>query len=353
MCVIAYIPAGTVLPSFSTLNKAWATNPHGAGFMYPRVSDDKTLRLQIVKGLMSFTKFRETFLRHRKHFAENVPDKGLVATEDVCLHFRIRSHGPVNEAMTHPHIIAPDLAMCHNGIISGLRHDDKTSDTVIYIEDVLKRLPYGWQRNYAIRQLIASDIGHHNKIVIFDADGCAGILNRQAGFSAPDGIWWSNDYHLDSSRAEAKRNRFQADAFFDQDDGVVCTWPLGVSVYQTPTPSVPTTPTCAPASASTNARASASKTVDVNGKMRIQHAWVDQVTREIVMDVNVDEEETQLSLTLDQAIALCKDLKDGKAVSECAINNNPAFIVVVNEEYRIQHGENMPGYSGRLVKKGG
>jgi hypothetical protein len=192
MCVIAVIKVSETIPSFSTLKKAWDTNPDGAGFMYP---DGE--KLVVVKGLMSFNAFKGAFKEHAPKFSVRTADKTPpVAIVDVCVHFRIKSHGAITPEMTHPHVVKQgELAIAHNGIICGLKSDDVKSDTVIFIDTILRKLPPMWYRNEVINSLLEDRVGRGNKIVIFNQAGLVRILNEGSGVWV-DGVWWSNQHHV-------------------------------------------------------------------------------------------------------------------------------------------------------------
>jgi hypothetical protein len=138
--------------------------------------------LTIVKGLMTLEQFF--------HEWDNVPENVVVAA-----HFRIRSHGEKNAAMTHPFSIGDDgkLALMHNGVLSGTAatHTSPKSDTCHFVEDTLNHLPQGWETYSAIIDLLAHRIGCGNKMVILRNDGDYTILNKSAG-TYEDGVWYSN-----------------------------------------------------------------------------------------------------------------------------------------------------------------
>lgn len=129
MCVIAIARTGSPLPSFAMFHRMWNSNPDGAGFVYPTIirgSGKKGIR--IVKGLMSFTQFKDAVQQHREHFS----DAENKATCDVGFHFRIASAGGKSAALTHPFSAGGDVALMHNGHMHSLSQEDS---------NLLQRLP--------------------------------------------------------------------------------------------------------------------------------------------------------------------------------------------------------------------
>lgn len=244
------------MPSFSTFHRCWEANPNGAGFVYPSTTDLGQPGIRLVKGLMTFSAFKDAIQRHREHFT----DAENRATKDVAFHFRIASAGGTSPELTHPFSAGRDVALMHNGHISALAYDypivdasapterivRKTSErlgeekeiraaiksgeltpheartylrlygrvapgtTLAEIKDklasprppesdtsrlamILAELPLGWQRNRTCHHLIRETFLHGDKIVLMDAQGLAGIINESGG-EWLDGCWYSNTY---------------------------------------------------------------------------------------------------------------------------------------------------------------
>jgi len=117
MCVILYKPIGKVIRA-NVLNYCFKTNPHGAGYMYPK--DDKVI---IKKGFMSFHELMESV-------RDTVQELGGSSKQTpVVFHFRISTQGGITPELTHPYPICSsydemkqlssecDIAMAHNGIL--------------------------------------------------------------------------------------------------------------------------------------------------------------------------------------------------------------------------------------------
>lgn len=326
MCVIAAVPAGHILPSFHLFSAAWNTNPDGAGFMYP---DPALGSLVVVKGLMSFSAFKAAINKHRKCFAESTPD-GPRAKVDVCVHFRIRSHGPINADMTHPFLIPghPNVAIAHNGIISGLRHSTVVSDTVVYIEDVLSKLPKGWQKSRPIRGLIERDIGPRNKVVVMDESGIRAILNRSSGVTdSQSGVWWSNDYHLIGRPAKKPAGCVVPEWAGPCDDACDVEgepFPLALSSSSASSPAVfNDEPPAAPAPA----RRGVVRQVSSNAIL-IREVEYDHETGEMTAHILNHGEEQVVQWTMEAADAIREAIRNGDAVSECQMRGKPSFLSV-------------------------
>ncbi len=133
MCIIIVKPKGMLPPTKRTLKTCFANNPDGAGFMF--YGNNK---VYIEKGFMSFKKLRRALRLY--NFSIN---------DTVIYHFRISTHGSVIGSQTHPFPVTDNvrdlnslsirtpLGIAHNGIFSSLDTDDKLSDTMVFIKDVL------------------------------------------------------------------------------------------------------------------------------------------------------------------------------------------------------------------------
>jgi glutamine amidotransferase len=175
MCIAIYKPEEKVI-SKATLQECYSSNPDGAGFMY---AEDK--QLQIQKGFFSFDSFYNAYKKHQ--------DKKVV------IHFRIKTHGEINETNCHPFAVNSSLAFVHNGIINGLDGDKAFSDTIHFNEQILQPLVNKWG-NLALFQdpminLIESRIGY-SKLIFLDRHNNHKIMNEHKG-EWDDGVWYSNN----------------------------------------------------------------------------------------------------------------------------------------------------------------
>jgi glutamine amidotransferase len=175
MCIAIYKPEEKII-SKATLKECYSSNPDGAGFMF---SDNKQLNIQ--KGFFNFDSFYNAYKQHQ--------DKKVV------IHFRIKTHGEINETNCHPFAVNNSLAFVHNGIINGLDGDKKLSDTIHFNEQILQPLVNKWG-NLALFQdpminLIESRIGY-SKLIFLDRHGNHKIMNESKG-QWDDGVWYSNN----------------------------------------------------------------------------------------------------------------------------------------------------------------
>lgn len=175
MCIAIYKKAGTqLLPE--TLQTSWNSNPDGAGFMYAEKN-----KLNIVKGLMTFTEFLDAYEPHKE--------------KECVLHFRIRTHGEANAENTHPFLISKTLGLVHNGIISklDLTKDTTKSDTWHFTQQHLTKFYQDNPKfflNSSYKQIIEEFIGW-SKLIFMDNKGNIEIYNEKAG-SWNSGCWFSN-----------------------------------------------------------------------------------------------------------------------------------------------------------------
>ena len=81
------------------------------------------------------------------------------------------------------------LAFAHNGVLSVEDHKKK-SDTRVFNETILKKLPDGFLNNSGAVNLLEGFIGS-DKLVFIENNGKSVILNESAGHW-DGGIWYSN-----------------------------------------------------------------------------------------------------------------------------------------------------------------
>jgi hypothetical protein len=157
--------------SLETLQNSWDKNPDGAGFMY--AEDEK---LTIVKGLMTFEAFCAAYEPHK--------------SKKCVLHFRIATHGGVNEQNTHPFQVTDTLGMVHNGILNNVKTPNaEWSDTWHFTEMYLKKYHYLWLDN-EFKDLVESYIGS-SKLILMDNLGKVEIFKEKSGYWDSN-CWFSN-----------------------------------------------------------------------------------------------------------------------------------------------------------------
>lgn len=141
MCVIAISEAGVITPTEQNLKDMFEYNSDGAGISF--VLDGL---VHTFKGLMKWEDFQKTYALIEK----KVLTAGKTFQDiPIMYHFRIGTHGPNSEALTHPfpisnnfkHLSAIDftseIVMAHNGIIHTVTPSPGWSDTQQYIADIV------------------------------------------------------------------------------------------------------------------------------------------------------------------------------------------------------------------------
>lgn len=204
MCIIVHKPGGLVLPDIATIKRCWDANPQGAGFMYikkPLFGPDKLI---VEKGFMSWESFRKRIVKFKNY------------KEEMCLHFRLASHGSISEENCHPWQIDDDRALVHNGIIRWLGDDHATSDSKRFA-DILKT--FDLQNEDHVR-VLEEAIGSYNKVVIMDPYYGTVFLNRNSGVE-DNGIWYSNSgykqtiYPITEYKESSKKVRVNKYGYFN------------------------------------------------------------------------------------------------------------------------------------------
>lgn len=191
MCVIITKTAEQKKPTKEFLEKAWKTNPDGAGFMYT-----KDRQVIISKGFMDF----KSFYKAVEKLPENAP---------IVYHFRIATHGARNAKGTHPFPITSkpwllqksrlitDIGVAHNGIISMCtkytteQNPYDLSDTQLFIKDYLTRITQikDWNKSDKTLNMIGELI--RSKMTLLDKNGSITYIGD---FVEVDGYKCSNNY---------------------------------------------------------------------------------------------------------------------------------------------------------------
>lgn len=181
MCIAVAKPKDLIIDK-KILQQCFDTNPDGAGFC---VEIDG--KLVVNKGYFTFESFYEAFQPY-----ENL--KALI-------HFRIRTHGKVDEENCHPFFITEDIVFVHNGIISDLPICSNKSDTRVFKENYLLPIVNNYGQSALtspiISKLIEKFIGGSK--FVFMAKGQEDFIfyNKSMGNLSKEGIWFSNySWHI-------------------------------------------------------------------------------------------------------------------------------------------------------------
>jgi hypothetical protein len=188
MCIIAIKSPGARF-DWKTLRECWDANPDGAGFAYP----DKGGRVTISKGFMDFNDFKRA-----------VKAAPIGVGTEALLHFRIATHGAVSPNNCHPFPLSDDsetlssldvvadVAIAHNGIVSGMTPSDLLSDTMLFIRDYLAPMGAGRVTDTALHDIIGQAAS--SKLAIMSAAG----INTIGEFEESDGWRYSNSSYMPS-----------------------------------------------------------------------------------------------------------------------------------------------------------
>ena len=177
MCIAIMNPSNVTLKK-KVIKNCWDNNYNGAGLLFV---NQQTGKLDTFKELTNFDKYYDAYTNIRKNHKEST----------IILHFRIATHGGVTESNCHPFIVDDTLGFVHNGIISGVPDSKEHSDTYMFNEHILKRLPKDFIYNDVIKDLIGDYIGY-SKLVFLDVNNDHHIIGEEKGIWDLGGCWFSN-----------------------------------------------------------------------------------------------------------------------------------------------------------------
>jgi hypothetical protein len=179
MCVIVYKPKGISLDA-EALQDCYTSNPDGLGYMYQPNGNG---RVRICKGM---------------EFGHLV-DEVTALEGDVVLHFRLATHGEVNEANCHPFAITHDhdllgteecevrAAIAHNGIMQKWAvRESEWSDTARFVSLHLAHLPRR-KRHKAIKKEVKRS---SSRFAMMSERG----VKLYGDWVEKDEVWYSNDH---------------------------------------------------------------------------------------------------------------------------------------------------------------
>jgi Glutamine amidotransferases class-II len=183
MCVIIHQPAGKRLTKHDA-KALWAQNPDGAGIAYPHG------KRVIVTKAMTFPQFWQSY--------RSVTQKHPAV--DVLIHMRIATHGAVSLDNTHPFTVGDSgqTVMAHNGVIwDCLPHTWETrSDTRVFVEDALPRLPDGWLDDYYLVGMVTAYVESSRLMFLTVDPALEQNVYRLGRWETHKGLWLSNTFGL-------------------------------------------------------------------------------------------------------------------------------------------------------------
>ena len=191
MCVI--LQCDDKMPKLSMLKDAEDTNPHGGGFAYT-----KNGLVHWEKGLHVTAKYIEKYIKRNK----------LTKTNNLIVHFRIKTHGDTNDMLCHPFPLGLNkdgsalrnrvigsttkAVMFHNGIWS--EYDDFAIKLAFNNNNI--RIPDGDMSDSSIMAWCASHKGINfleftdEKVIVLSPEG---ITRFGDGWTTVDHVKCSND----------------------------------------------------------------------------------------------------------------------------------------------------------------
>lgn len=194
MCIAIYQDPGARLTE-DEFRTSWQSNPDGGGLAW--LDDTGTVRT-----------FKSMKLRPMMDKYEQILDLHGAHTP-VLVHFRIATHGTVNEYNCHPFMVNSNIAVIHNGIIPVLiDKKDNRSDTRVFTEEYLPKLPAGWLDDDYLFDMVEEYIGS-SKLVFLTTENRerAYIANEHQGhWNTPKNIWFSNKSYCKAPAMYGSKN---------------------------------------------------------------------------------------------------------------------------------------------------
>ena len=181
MCVIIFVPAGEKITK-SELQKAWDTNPHGAGYAVQIEQEN----IPVVKYSRGFMKFESYYKAIKQYIGKN----------NLLIHMRISTSNKVNQLQTHPYNIYNVESLygftrypvaCMNGTISDQELHNGFNDTMSYIADYVKAFKVV---NQNVVDIIEQATGSKWAVMLPEK------VFLSSEFIEDNGLYYSNQNHL-------------------------------------------------------------------------------------------------------------------------------------------------------------
>jgi len=181
MCQLIVKPAGVKITR-SVLHDAWCANDDGAGFAYR----NEVGEVLLAKGYFKFKQFWKAYEK--------------VSHLDTLIHFRLATHGQKTVENCHPFVVAPQVVMGHNGILSAFQPygSDTRSDTRIFCDTIItpalqaaKLAPDAFLGEWSTKVLLETWT-RGNKLAFLTPGGFH-IINEHLG-EWKNKVWYSSGY---------------------------------------------------------------------------------------------------------------------------------------------------------------
>lgn len=176
MCIAILNTKQTTLKK-EILRNCWENNGDGAGILY--IGTNK--KLSVFKEMVSFDNFYTNYIEIKKKYGKN----------NMVLHFRISTHGRINETNCHPFLVSDEVGFVHNGMIYDVPNSTEYSDTYMFNETILKNLKDGFEYQETVLDMLETFIGSGSKLIFLNNDDHYAIVNEKAGHWNM-GCWFSN-----------------------------------------------------------------------------------------------------------------------------------------------------------------
>lgn len=176
MCIAILNTRETTLKK-QLLRNCWENNGDGAGILY--IDNNKSLKT--IKEMTNFDRFYDNYLDVKRKYGKR----------NIVLHFRISTHGRINETNCHPFIVDSSVGFVHNGMIWDVPSSKEFSDTYMFNETILKKLKPGFDQDDVILDMLELYIGTGSKLIFLNKENEFSIVNEKAGHWNL-GCWFSN-----------------------------------------------------------------------------------------------------------------------------------------------------------------
>jgi predicted glutamine amidotransferase len=182
MCIAIYHDQSCPL-SPEEFNTSWSNNPDGGGFAYFDEANEIAIKKSMDKGEMY-----DMYYKAIEEYGQTSP---------FLVHFRIATHGSVNLSNAHPFRVNANTVMIHNGMIPVIMDKkQKRSDTRVFVEEYLPRLPKNWYDDEYLVDMVQEYIGNSKLVFMTNdpkLDSYLYIMNEKMGHWSEDGkTWYSN-----------------------------------------------------------------------------------------------------------------------------------------------------------------
>lgn len=184
MCTACVFPINTGLTE-DEFENCWNSNEDGGGFSYI----DEGGKLVIFKSL-DLDELKKLWKEHHTKHSPYSP---------FLLHFRAASAGLITTDNCHPFSPNPKVAFIHNGTIHKMPNDKERSDTRIFSEDYLTKLPHNFLNNPTIMVMMAEYLGT-NKIAFLGTDGETLVTNKSQWVTHNDALFSNTFYKIKRTR---------------------------------------------------------------------------------------------------------------------------------------------------------